>query len=81
MTALRPLASATLFISYDGIQSIQIYQESNTQFLTPTRIGYYVSGNLTGYIYDALGRALGLISSARRAAARRRRQSTKSSTR
>ena len=36
---------------------------------------------LDGHIYDALGRALGLISGARRAAARRRRQSTKSSTR
>ncbi len=38
----------TFFISFDGIQFIQVYQESNTQYLTPTRIGYFVSAYETG---------------------------------
>lgn len=37
-------AKRTFFISFDGETFIQIYQESNTQFLTPTRIGYYTLG-------------------------------------
>ena len=32
----------TFYLSFDGITFIQIYQESNTQYLTPTTIGYFV---------------------------------------
>jgi hypothetical protein len=41
-------AKRTFFLSFDGITFIQIYQESNTQFLTPTRIGYYADAYDTG---------------------------------
>lgn len=38
----------TFWISYDGQEFFQILQESNTNRLTPTRIGYFVSAFDTG---------------------------------
>jgi hypothetical protein len=36
-------AKRTFFISVDGITFLQFYQESNSQFMTPTRIGYFAN--------------------------------------